>query len=183
MVTILFSHPWHGSFNKSILDIITDKYDKEGTPYQVIDLNKDEFNPVMTETELALYSTGGYIDPLVGKYQEILRKTTKLIIMYPVWWSRPPAIMLGFFDKVMLRDFAFNYQNGWTPLLDSIEQAIVITTSEQPTSSLAEAVNSFVTTSLKPMGITNSSWFNCERVSSGTDADRKAFLNTIEENV
>lgn len=186
MVTILFSHPWHGSFNKSILDTIANKYDKENTPYQVIDLNKDNFNPVMTEADLSLYSKGDYVDPLVAKYQEMLKKTTKLIVMYPIWWGAAPAILKGFFDKVMLRDFAFNYQNGWTTLLNQIEKGIVITTSEQPTSSFAhigDPVNDFIVSSLNTIGVKESVWFNCEHTTSGTDAHRQEFLKMIEENV
>ncbi len=186
MVTIIFTHPWHGSFNKAIADTIINKYKGRNIPYQIIDLNKDNFNPVMTESELALYSTGGYLDPLVGKYQEMLKKTTKLIITYPIWWDGAPAILKGFFDKVLLKDFAFNYQNGWTPLLTQIKEGIVITTSEQPTDSIIKSgdfVNVFINTSLKPIGITNTQWINCEKVVGGGLEKRMEFLNYITENV
>lgn len=58
MKTIIFAHPWHGSFNKAILDSVTGILDEKEEEYTVIDLNKDRFNPVMTEEELALYSQG-----------------------------------------------------------------------------------------------------------------------------
>lgn len=70
MITILFTHPWHGSFNKAILDTVTAKLDKENKQYQVIDLVKDNFNPVMQEADLRLYSAGKAADPLVDKYQK-----------------------------------------------------------------------------------------------------------------
>jgi len=186
MVTIVFSHPWHGSFNKAILDTITAKYDNGNTPYQVIDLNKDKFNPVMTEEELAGYSKGEYKDPLVGKYQAMLRNTTEIIIMYPMWWMDVPAILKGFFDKVMLMNFAFNYQNGWTTLLNNIKKATVITTSEQATADFAQSgdtVNDFIKNSLYSIGVNEAIWFNCEHTPSGTDAHRQKFLQTIESNV
>ncbi len=44
MVTIIFAHPWHGSFNKAILDTVTSTLEKEKKEYQLIDLNKDNFN-------------------------------------------------------------------------------------------------------------------------------------------
>ena len=74
MKTIIFSHPWNGSFNKAILDKVVEKLDETKEKYTIIDLNKDKFNPVMTEEELSLYSQGKSIDPLVEKYQEILKK-------------------------------------------------------------------------------------------------------------
>ena len=53
MKTIIFSHPWDGSFNRVILDQVMKKLDETKEKYTVIDLNKDGFNPVMTEKELA----------------------------------------------------------------------------------------------------------------------------------
>lgn len=186
MVTILFSHPWHGSFNKAILDTIIKKYEKENIAYQVIDLNKDNFNPTMTEGELALYSRGEYKDPLVGKYQEMLRKTTELVVVYPMWWMTVPAILKGFFDKVMLYGFAYNYEGGWNGLLTQIKKATVITTSEQLTSNFAQSgdpVNDFILNSLYSVGITNAVWYNCERITAAGDDERKKFLEIIEQNV
>ena len=43
MVTIVFAHPWHGSFNKAILDAIIDEYDNNNVAYEVLDLHKDNF--------------------------------------------------------------------------------------------------------------------------------------------
>lgn len=63
-------------------------------------MNKDRFNPVMTEEELSLYSQGKSIDSLVEKYQEILKNTDELILVFPIWWMSMPAILKGFFEKV-----------------------------------------------------------------------------------
>lgn len=186
MVTIVFSHPWHGSFNKAILDKITAKYDNNNTPYQVIDLNKDKFNPVMTEEDLVGYSKGSSVDPLVLKYQEMLMNTTEIIFMYPMWWMDVPAILKGFFDKVMLLNFAFNYQNGWTTMLNHIKKSTVITTSEQATENFAQSgdtVNDFIKNSLYSTGMSNATWFNCDHVSSAPDEHRQEFLKRIEAHV
>jgi len=185
MVTIIFSHPWHGSFNKAILDTITSKLEKENTPYQVIDLNKDNFNPVFTESELALYSRGEFSDPLVGKYQEMLKKTTEAIFIYPIWWMNMPAILKGFFDKVLLYNFAYNYENGWTPLL-KVTKTVVITTSEQETANFVgcgDPVNDIIQNSLYGVGINNATWINCDHITSGSDQHRKDFLKLVEETV
>ena len=133
MKTIIFAHPWHGSFNKAILDSVTGKYDEMKEKYIVIDLNKDGFNPVMTEEELALYSQGQSIDPLVEKYQEILKRTDELILIFPIWWMSMPAILKGFFDKTMVKGFAYeDSKTGITGLLNNIKTAKIITTAEAP---------------------------------------------------
>lgn len=183
MTTIVYAHPWDGSFNKAILNTITEKLDKEKKEYRVIDLNKDNFNPVFTKEELALYNQGKYLDPLVGKYQEIIKNSNEIIFIFPNWWSTMPAILKGFFDKVLLKDFAFNYEGGFNALLD-IQKAIVITTSEHPSPSFKYMIeNSFIADMLNPIGIKNAVWLSCEQTSKGTDEHRKAFLKKVEEHI
>ena len=70
--TIILAHPWHGSYNKAIVGTIIKTLEDKKESYQIIDLNKDNFNPILTQNELALYSKGEQLDPLVSKYQKIL---------------------------------------------------------------------------------------------------------------
>lgn len=183
MVTIVFSHPWHGSFNKAILDTITQKFEKENKPFHVIDLHKDNFNPVFTEEELAAYSQGKALDPLVFKYQEMIKKSDEMVFIFPNWWNTLPAILKGFFDKVLLKDFAFNYEGGFNPLLQ-IEKTTVITTSEKPSLYFKDVMEKgFIESMLTPVGIRNATWLSCEGTSKGSDENRKNFLRKVEETV
>lgn len=184
MTTIIFAHPWHGSFNKAVLDTITAKLTRQGEDFTVIDLNKDGFNPVFTEQELALYNKGAFIDPLVGRYQEILRSTRRLIITFPVWWGTMPAILKGFFDKVMLVGFAYGYnEQGLVPLLE-IPESLVITTSQGPTEYFEGYMTGyFKDFFLSSVGIGNPLWLNCDQTSLGPVEHRQAFLSRVEETV
>ncbi|MGL5261894.1 MAG: NAD(P)H-dependent oxidoreductase [Bacteroides sp.] len=179
MIAILFAHPWHGSYNKALLDAISTELDQQGKAYQVIDLHQDQFNPVLTESELALYSQGKYSDPLVGKYQEILKQAEQVIFLFPIWWNGMPAILTGFLDKVMLVHFSHNYENGWTPLLD-IAKTLVITTSQSPTAQFHNAIyTEFIQHGLGAIGFKNPLWLNCDNVSLGSDAHRQAFIQEV----
>ena len=183
MTTIILAHPWHGSFNKAILDSIISKYDNDNTSYQVLDLHKDNFNPVTSESELAVYNAGKALDPLVIKYQEIIKKTEHIIFIFPIWWGTMPAILKGFFDKVLLKDIAFNYENGWTPLL-KINKTTIITTSDNVTSAFENSImNTFVPQMLEGVGIMNAKWLNCERIGHETDEYRKAFLEEVKRYI
>lgn len=183
MISIVFAHPWNGSFNKAILETIKDKLDRNSEPYHIIDLNKDKFNPVIQEEELAIYNQGKAIDPLVLKYQEMIGSSNKIIFIFPIWWNTMPAILKGFFDKVLLKDFAFNYEGGFNPLLQ-IHKGLVITTSESPTHIFNESIkNLFIKDILSVVGIRNCEWINCESTSKGTDEMRISFLNEIKETI
>lgn len=52
MKTIIYVHPYSGSLNHAILSGIINKFESENTEYQVIDLYKDKFNPVLSAYEL-----------------------------------------------------------------------------------------------------------------------------------
>jgi len=186
MKTVIFSHPWDGSFNKAILDQVVKKLDEAKEKYTVIDLNKDGFNPVMTEKELSLYSQGKSIDPLVGKYQEILKNTNELILVFPIWWMSLPAILKGFFDKVMLREFAYeNTQNGIKGFLTNIKTAKMITTATAPKFLLN--ITGFGITMKKAnlggIGIKKTKWIHYSFRAKSKDEDRKKFLEKVKEFV
>ncbi|HOC81162.1 MAG TPA: NAD(P)H-dependent oxidoreductase [Bacilli bacterium] len=183
--TILLAHPWHGSFNKAIFDTVVNKLTSLNKPYQIIDLNKDGFNPVMTEKELALFSRGQFSDPLVGKYQKMLAETDELVVIFPIWWGDSPAILKGFIDKVMLKGFAYDQgESGLIGKLTHIKKGYVITTSETPTFIYKEHLgnpidNIFVKIILESIGIKDNVWINKDMVFSGGQESRVAFLKEI----
>ena len=181
MKTVIFSHPWDGSFNKAILDKVLKSLEEMKEKYTVIDLNKDGFNPVMTEKELSLYSQGKSADPLVLKYQEILRNTDELILIFPVWWMSLPAILKGFFDKVMLRGFAYESGKYGIKGLLPIKSAKMITTAEAP--KILLNIMGFGMTMRKAnlggVGIKNTKWIHYSLRAKGKDEDRKEFLEKV----
>ena len=189
MTTIIFVHPWLGSFNKAILDTVIKKLQAQNKTYQLIDLNKDNFDPVLRESDLILYSQGKSSDPLVGKYQEMLKNTTKLIFIFPIWWYDVPAILKGFIDKVMLKGFAYEESaTGLRGKLHHINQTTVISTSESPTWYLKlfarnPIENNFIKNTLKAIGLKNVKWLNSSQTKSGTDRQRGRFLKSVENQL
>ncbi|KXX70079.1 NAD(P)H-dependent oxidoreductase [Flammeovirga sp. SJP92] len=184
--TLVFAHPWHGSFNKAILDTAVSKLEKQGKEYQIIDLYKDNFDPVLREEDLALYSKGETTDPKVKEYQEILKKTEELVFIFPVWWYDLPAILKGFIDKVMLKDFSYiETKTGLKGLLTHIKKAKVISTSESPSWYLVlfggnVIKKAFIKATLKGVGIKDVQWINSSLTTSGSKDKKVNFLKKIE---
>ena len=56
MTTIIYAHPYDGSFNHAVLQEITKSLEKAGQSYTVIDLYADGFNPAIEAPDLRLYS-------------------------------------------------------------------------------------------------------------------------------
>lgn len=184
--TVILAHPWHGSFNKAIFDHTLDVLEKNGKDYQVIDLNKDNFNPVLEEKDLALFSKGETSDLQTQKYQKMLKDSDQLIIIFPIWWYDIPAILKGFIDKVMLKDFAYTEgKTGLTGLLTNIKKTTVISTSEYPTW-YWKYVNTglkkiFIKSTLGGIGLRNIKWINSGNTSTGKDELRIKFLKKVRE--
>ncbi|WP_028973845.1 NAD(P)H-dependent oxidoreductase [Spirochaeta cellobiosiphila] len=187
--TIVFAHPWHGSFNKGILDQVESQLQKKKKDYQLIDLHKDNFNPVLAERDLALFSKGKSKDELVNKYQTMIKDSDELIFIFPIWWFEMPAIVKGFIDKVMLKDYAYIETSvGLKGLLTNIRKTTVITTSEFPTWYLkllaGNAIQkTFIGSTLKSLGLKKVKWLNNPMTSSGSKASREKFLQRVSKHL
>lgn len=122
---IVFAHfDSKGSHNAAVLRHVKARLESEKSPYEVIDLYADGFDPVLRPERQ---------DPLVPKYQAMIKKAKRLIFIYPVWWYNAPAILKGFIDKVFLPGFAYNFVNDpvkgfYVDKLLSGREAIVINT-------------------------------------------------------
>jgi len=185
MTTIIFAHPWHGSFNKAILDTVTAELQNRQVSYQVIDLNKDGFNPIMTEPELALFVKGESLDPLVKKYQAMLEETDSLIFIFPLWWNGVPAILKGFFDKVLLKNFAYTATNkGLKGKLTHIQSAKVFVTGQAPKWYIKylkgnPIQKTLIGATLKAIGVKKAKWLYCGDV-YGAPEKRERFLSKVK---
>ncbi|WP_313630448.1 NAD(P)H-dependent oxidoreductase [Enterococcus devriesei] len=180
--TLIIDHPWKESFNHQLLNTLIAGLEEDQKIYKVIDLYKDGFDPVMKTEELAGYQNGLVLDPLVLHYMNLLRETTQLVIVFPIWWYSSPASLKGFLDKVLLNEFAFfDGGNGIQPLL-SIESVVVFTTSDQPTEGLEQhCTRSYkhqLTTTLEDVGLRNISWYHLGSLKQLGEDERKAYLSS-----
>lgn len=184
MVTIIFSHPWSKSFNNSILDTVIQKLSSENREFQIIDLYNENFNPVFSLEELALYSKGETTYELTKQYQAKLKDTDEVIFIFPIWWSSVPAILKGFIDKLMLRGYAYQIdQTGWHPLL-KFDKVTLLSTSESPTEYFVKSIQDvFINQTLTQIGMGNATWHNLEHTCSQTDEYRKKFLDQVTKIV
>jgi NAD(P)H dehydrogenase (quinone) len=116
----LYAHPRRGSLN--------DRLFQEGTTalagrYTVTtsDLHAQGFDPVLSNDDLGdLVGTPGNIAELVGEAHargqvapEVSEEQAKiaaaelLIVQFPLWWYGMPAILKGWFDRVLTSGFAY----------------------------------------------------------------------------
>jgi len=188
MKTIIYTHPYAGSFNHEILNRLSNSFSKNDEEFEIIDPYADNFNPILTEAELKLHSQGKTDDELVKRYQRRIAASDELIFIFPIWWQGMPAMLKGFLDKTMLNGFAYNENNGWKGLLTYIKRVTVITTSTVPASYLERDCGNpikdvFINRTLADLGIDPKTvnWIHFGEVNVTTDEKREKFLNDIPQ--
>lgn len=158
--TIVFSSTNDNSLAKEIVE----KLNKENK-YQIIDLYKDNFNPVMTLKEEKLYQSGETDCDLVKKYQQMIKESEELVLVFPLWINNIPAILKGFFDKVLIKEFGFTEENNKPKgLLTNVTKGLVVSTSESSIKDLEKLGNPIETVvvkgALEMCGMTNIEYIN-----------------------
>lgn len=107
---IIIAHPKKESLNHYIKNEIINSFkNKENIKITLIDLYKDNFNPNLEFTENDIE------EEIIKNYQEKIKQTDELIIIFPIWWQSYPAILKGFFDKILTPGFAFEYTKSGLP--------------------------------------------------------------------
>ena len=104
---LIYAHPNRDSLNSSILaeakSILKASQDAN---VKILDLYADKFDPCL------LFNHDNPRRNLDSReetknYRELITWADHLIFIYPIWWGRPPAILLGFIDKVFVSGFAY----------------------------------------------------------------------------
>ena len=113
--TIVYAHPYEGSLNHAILERLVASLEAKGHPVTVLDLYAEQFNPVLSAADLAVYGEGKTTDPQVERYVQILDQTEQIIFIYPIWWGGMPAVLKGFVDRVLVKGFAYDYSDNPIP--------------------------------------------------------------------
>ncbi|MDR3078654.1 MAG: NAD(P)H-dependent oxidoreductase [Rickettsiales bacterium] len=81
---------------------------KAGFEVEMLVLRDLTFDPILHFG----YSRHQKLEPDLEKSQELLRWCSHLVILSPVWWYGPPALLKGFLDRVLLPEFAFRVQSN-----------------------------------------------------------------------
>jgi NAD(P)H dehydrogenase (quinone) len=130
MNLIIYSHPSKNGHCGVILDQVVKNLKKSKQKFELLDLYAMKYNPIVSLKELN--PKGGVFPSKESiKFQEKISKANKLIFIYPVWWGVMPAILKGFFDRVLTAGFAYNYVNH-IPKGCLNKKAIVFMTSGSP---------------------------------------------------
>ncbi|MCY7780272.1 NAD(P)H-dependent oxidoreductase [Bacillus haynesii] len=128
---VIYAHPNPNSFNGAILNQVIKALEDGKHSYDVIDLYKDRFDPVLLFDEKKRRSDMKH-DPETAEYRRIVKNADHLIFIYPLWWGGMPAIMKGFIDRAFAAGEAYTYQGKLPKGLLKARTASVYYTADAP---------------------------------------------------
>lgn len=130
---VVFTHPKPDQFARELLDATVDGLAAAGHEVNVIDLYRENFEAAMTHDEWQAYPTPR---PVVvdERYAGLVREASVIAFVFPMWWSGPPSMLKGFFDRVLAPGVAFELTETGrvSPGLRHVRGLAVITAAEPP---------------------------------------------------
>ncbi|MBO8163279.1 MAG: NAD(P)H-dependent oxidoreductase [Brevibacillus sp.] len=185
---IVFAHPGKTSFNHEIVKRAVTACERHGYSPVLRDLYEMNFQPVLNAADMRNIENK-LVSPDVEEEQQLITEADLLVMIYPVWWWAPPAILKGWIDRVFTNGFAFRYeQKGPVGLLRG-KQAAVFTTTRESVQEMKSAGYDQVLTRQIAQGVLSFAGFdpvihkNFAEVPYVDDATRTKMLQEVEDTI
>jgi NAD(P)H dehydrogenase (quinone) len=116
-VLLVIGHGRQTSFCHHLLQLVQQQLGAAGAELRTHDLLADEFDPVLHLEEGQLHAgrVDPLYDPLTATYQADVLWADAYVIVHPVWWFAPPAILKGWVDRVLVDDVALKQSDDGGP--------------------------------------------------------------------
>jgi NAD(P)H dehydrogenase (quinone) len=188
-VVIVFNHPYEKSYCNAILGAVTTGLQKGKHHVDLIHLDNDNFNPVMSKEDLKAFVDHTPIDPQVIDYSNRLKNADHLIFIFPIWWDLMPAMTKGFIDRVLSPGIVYDHHPrgfGLIPLLKNLKGVTIITTMNKPKIMYSLLIGNLIKKAMlrsvfKTMGYKNLNWISHNMVKSVTQKKRVKWLYDLEK--
>jgi NAD(P)H dehydrogenase (quinone) len=137
---ILLAHPNPGSFNHAVCNALVEGLEQAGASYEVNDLYATGFNPRMAGDDFNQFEEGGAMPADVLDEQAKVERADCLVLIYPVWWNEAPAILKGWFDRILSKGWAYDITaDGDFRALLKLKKVVILNTADNSMQLLEEA--------------------------------------------
>ena len=132
---VIYTYPNHKSLNYAFLQKVMEGSNENPNikELQLLDLYEEGFDPLLKFNEHKR-RRDMYCDPKLEKYRNQITWADKKVFIYPIWWGRPPAMLLGYIDQLFAANFAYRDKKGLIPegLLKG-KSVVCVSTMKGPT--------------------------------------------------
>jgi len=133
-VLYVYCHPLPESFHAAILQESLRGLAEAGHAVDLLDLYKERFDPVLSEQDRRTYHDTSKNQIGLERYVARLRNAEALVVQFPTWTFGFPAMLKGFFDRLLMPGVAFDLTNpaNAAPMLTNIRSVTGISTYGRP---------------------------------------------------
>ncbi|WP_306261665.1 NAD(P)H-dependent oxidoreductase [Pararhizobium sp. IMCC21322] len=134
----IVAHPRPNSFCHAISETARSSLAAVGHTIEHHDLYEENFDPLLTADEA--YTVGDTfegtlaraVDPVLQQHREDVGNAQGLLVVHPNWWGKPPAILAGWMDRILVPGVAYRLatSDGLPEGLLSMKTALIINTSD-----------------------------------------------------
>lgn len=131
-VLYLYCHPLADSFHAAIRVAAVNALKTGGHAIDLLDLYAESFQPVLTADERRTYFDSSRNQAGLEAYVARLRNVEGLVVQFPTWCFGPPAMLKGFFDRLLIPGVAIDMSYpGGRPMLHNISRIAGVVTYGQ----------------------------------------------------
>jgi putative NADPH-quinone reductase len=129
-VLLVLGHGRSGGLCHHLAGVVRDELGRLGAEVREHDLLGDGFDPVLLlrPGQSKAEAVDPAEDPLVARYQADVRWADAYVIVHPVWWFAPPAILKGWIDRVLADSVALDHSHEPPQGLLGGRRALVVST-------------------------------------------------------
>ncbi len=129
-ILIVNGHPSKESLNFAIAEAYKKGATEGNSDIKEIIIRDLQFSPNLQYG----YQKRTELEPDLLEAWEKIKWAEHLVFVFPIWWGGMPAIMKGFFDRLFLPGFAFQYKEDsvWWDKLLAGKSARIICTMDTP---------------------------------------------------
>ena len=133
-ILLILAHPSPGSFNHALADVVAGTLRMIGHEVVFHDLCAEGFAPELPAAEIL---RDGLVPALIRAHCDELAAADGIVIVHPNWWGMPPAVLVGWIDRVVRTDVAYRFAEddsgeGVPVGLLKARTALVLNTSNTP---------------------------------------------------
>ena len=130
-VLVILGHPAGDSLCASLGKAYVQGAQSAGREVRWLEVGSLDFDPILHHG----YRQVQPLEPDLLQAQESITWANHIVLVYPTWWGGMPAILKGFFDRVFLPGFAYQYRKNspfWDKLLKGKTTQLLVTMDTPP---------------------------------------------------
>lgn len=130
-VLVILGHPSSESLCAGLAKAYAQGAQSAGRELRFLEVGALDFDPILHSG----YRQVQPLEPDLVQAQEAIAWASHIVLVYPTWWGGMPAILKGFFDRVFLPGFAYQYRKNspfWDKLLKGKTAQLIVTMDTPP---------------------------------------------------